>query len=93
MRARPSSRCTAAFSCTYVPHLNLLRVSLSWQIIFELTIDLTPNFVYNMITQRFIRAPHIFTDPVPRQPMPKSDNPTYLFGNKVTALCCTDDAF
>lgn len=36
-----------------------------------------------MITQRFIRAPHIFTDPVPRQPMPKSDNPTYLFGNKV----------
>jgi hypothetical protein len=48
-----------------------------------LTIDLTPNFVYNMITQRFIRAPHIFTDPVPRQPMPKSDNPTYLFGNKV----------
>jgi cytoplasmic FMR1 interacting protein len=51
-------------------------------IIFELTIDLTPNFVYNMITQRFIRAPHIFTDPVPRQPMPKSDNPTYLFGNK-----------
>eukprot|EP01113_Clastostelium_recurvatum_P001498 TRINITY_DN1060_c0_g1_i3.p1 TRINITY_DN1060_c0_g1~~TRINITY_DN1060_c0_g1_i3.p1 ORF type:complete len:1328 (-),score=521.15 TRINITY_DN1060_c0_g1_i3:101-4084(-) len=50
-------------------------------IIFELMYDFAPNFNYNSITKRFIRAPVTFTEPVPRDAMPKS-NPTFLFGNK-----------
>jgi len=66
-------------------------------VIFQLTLDLAPNFVYNSITQRFVRAPHCFTEPVLRisKPQPDPNN----FGNKLmatafaTALQLTKDWF
>lgn len=52
-------------------------------IIFELMYDFLPNYNYNSITNRFFKLPpmFLFTDPVPRDAMPKT-NPQFLQGNK-----------
>ncbi|GAM27817.1 hypothetical protein SAMD00019534_109930 [Acytostelium subglobosum LB1] len=49
--------------------------------IFELMSDFGPNYTFNSITQRFVKAPYLFTDEITRESMPKS-NPLFLFGNK-----------
>lgn len=54
------------------------------KVIFQLTLDLAPNFVYNTITQRFVRAPHCFTEPVLRISKPQPDPNS--FGNKVRTM-------
>lgn len=52
-------------------------------IIFELVYDFFPNFNFNSVTQRFIRAPvKMSNEEVPRDVMPKPKVP-YLYGNKV----------
>jgi len=50
-------------------------------IIYEIVSDFARNYTFNSITQRFIKAPHLFTDEVQREGMPKT-NPNFLFGNK-----------
>ena len=52
-------------------------------IIFELMYDFFPNYNFNNITQRFSKLPpmFLFTDPVPRDNMPKT-NIQFLQGNK-----------
>eukprot|EP01132_Coremiostelium_polycephalum_P008287 gene8287-10183_t len=50
-------------------------------IIFEIMSDFATNYTYNAITQRFTKAPHLFTDEIQRENMPKT-NPLFLFGNK-----------
>ncbi|KYQ91088.1 component of SCAR regulatory complex [Tieghemostelium lacteum] len=49
--------------------------------IFEIMSDFSRNYTFNGITQRFVKAPHLFTDEVQRDAMPRP-NPTFLFGNK-----------
>ncbi|EFA78321.1 component of SCAR regulatory complex [Heterostelium album PN500] len=49
--------------------------------IFEIMSDFAPNYTFNSITQRFIKAPYLFTEEVQRESMPKT-NPLFLFGNK-----------
>eukprot|EP01133_Synstelium_polycarpum_P001207 gene1207-1395_t len=49
--------------------------------IFEVMSDFAPNYTFNSITQRFIKAPYLFIDEVTRETMPKT-NPVFLFGNK-----------
>ncbi|EGC37325.1 Rac-binding component of scar regulatory complex [Dictyostelium purpureum] len=50
-------------------------------IIFELVADFAPNYTFNSVTQRFIKAPHVFTEELKRDALPKT-NPIFLFGNK-----------
>ncbi|EGG14585.1 component of SCAR regulatory complex [Cavenderia fasciculata] len=54
---------------------------IAFHTIFELMTDLAPNYTFNSITQRFIKAPYLFTEDIQRENMPKT-NPVYLFGNK-----------
>eukprot|EP01120_Amphizonella_sp_Union-15-10_P009751 TRINITY_DN3768_c0_g1_i1.p1 TRINITY_DN3768_c0_g1~~TRINITY_DN3768_c0_g1_i1.p1 ORF type:complete len:705 (+),score=150.10 TRINITY_DN3768_c0_g1_i1:121-2235(+) len=49
--------------------------------IFEIIYDITPNFVYNSTTERFLRGPVTFGEPVPRESMPKSSF-QMLYGNR-----------
>ncbi len=52
-------------------------------VIVELMYDFLPNYNYNAVTQRFVRAPFSFsTEPVPRDTMPKLSNPAFLYGNR-----------
>ncbi|KAN0039438.1 hypothetical protein ACTA71_001632 [Dictyostelium dimigraforme] len=50
-------------------------------IIFELVADFAPNYTFNSITQRFVKAPYTFTEELKRDALPKT-NPVFLFGNK-----------
>jgi cytoplasmic FMR1 interacting protein len=52
--------------------------------LFEVVSDLTPNFVYNGVTKRFVRAPPLGREEeqVPREPMPKP-NLQFMYGSKV----------
>jgi len=50
-------------------------------VLFELVYDFFPNFNYNSITQRFVRAPSVFHDNVTRDVMPKP-RLNFYYGSK-----------
>nr|KAJ3422345.1 Cytoplasmic FMR1-interacting protein 2 [Polyrhizophydium stewartii] len=51
-------------------------------VIQEIIGDIVPNFCFNSITQRFVRSPVFYTEPVQRSHFPKT-RPMYLFGSKI----------
>lgn len=50
--------------------------------VLELVRDVFPNYCYNSTSQRFIRAPHVFTEEIRRDNPPKI-NANFLYGNRV----------
>ncbi|KAJ1343340.1 hypothetical protein BSLG_002366 [Batrachochytrium salamandrivorans] len=57
-------------------------------VIHELVKDFIPNFCYNSITQRFIRSPVFYTQPIQRSHFPKT-RLMYLFGSKALSAAYT----
>ncbi|KAL5032354.1 hypothetical protein BDV3_000939 [Batrachochytrium dendrobatidis] len=57
-------------------------------VIHELVNDFIPNFCYNSVTQRFMRSPVFYTQPIQRSHFPKT-RPMYLFGSKALAAAYT----
>lgn len=51
-------------------------------IIYELMYDFAPNWNFNSITNRFVQTPLAFSEEVPRDAIPRS-NQTFLYGSKV----------
>ena len=62
------------------------RNRILFHVLSELLSDLIPNFVYNSITGRFVRALHSFTPAAADRPRAPSQPPSYYFSHKHNVL-------
>jgi len=60
-------------------------------VIFEIIYDLSSNFVYNSMTERYVRCAVKFTEDVLRESMPKASN-QFLYGNKQLSTAFSSSA-